>query len=627
MVALTSVKLESDYYLFPIKPGKRNYLSGNFCELRSSHLHAGLDIKIGGVVGAPVHATAEGYVSRIKVSTGGYGNALYIQHPNGTTSVYAHLHEYNDPIARYLKKAQYEQESFGIELFPEKNELTVNRGEIIGRAGNSGSSGGPHLHFEIRDAHQRPVDPLQFQFKEIIDNVPPYVRKISLTTLDEDSRINGQFGRFEFAVTERGGSYVIDQPIEVRGTVGVEIAAYDKATGVRNIYGVQRTELRIDGQPHYVCETGKFSFSQKRDIYAHTNYEERYRQNRTFYKLYVDDGNTLPFYTTSEQSGWLTVQDTEAHPVRIALTDINGNETVAKFTLQGRTTWPEQLSTRYFSKPYSHSNYHVRHNVLQLFSPTIMSPEGLHKQQPAKFFANRMDYEVPPAYLVNDVAVYLWDLREGIPDSVAMADDVLPLNLRMTVPSGRAFSYYQPTMDVTFPRSSLFDTLYLETDYYQEDKREIFRIHQGNVPLRRNISVALKPRTLPEGPIDKMAVYSIANSGSLGYAGGTWEDNTMTFSTRYFGNYVLAVDTVPPVVTPLSVGSDRIRFKIADTMSGISDYEVRVNDQWVLMHYDYKQDLIWSDRLDNNRPFAGEVELVTKDNAGNETVFRADIKS
>ncbi len=503
----------------------------------------------------------------------------------------------------------------------------MKQGDIIGRAGNSGSSGGPHLHFEIRDASQRPIDPLQFGFKEIVDDVAPYVRKISLTTLDKDARINGQFGRFEFAVKASGKNYIISEPIEVSGAVGVEIAAYDKATGVRNIYGIKRTELLLDGKSQYVCEKGRFAFSQTKNIYVHTNYEERYRQNRTFFKLYVDDGNQLPFYTTNAQQGKLVITDDQAHPVSITLSDIDGNETLAKFTLQGKTSWPDQLTTRYFNKPYTRRNYHVRNNVLQLFSPADQSPEGIYEPKPARFFANRMDYEALPAYLVNDVAVYLWDLREGIPDSVEMYGNVQALPLKMTVPSGRAFSYYQPKMDITFPRSSLFDTLYLETDYYKKGQQEVFRIHQGNVPLRRNISVELKPEQLPEGPIEKMAVYSLSNSGKLGHAGGTWKNNTMTFSTRYFGNYVLAIDTDPPVIKPLSIGSDRLRFKISDSMSGLKDFNLHVDGEWVLMKYDYKQNLIWSERLDNSRDFKGEVKLVITDNAGNETVFQTDIKS
>ena len=627
LTVFTSVKIADDYYLFPIKPGDRNYLSGNFCELRGSHMHAGLDIKVGGVVGAPVHATANGYISRIKVSYGGYGNALYIQHPNGTTSVYAHLHEYGGKIQQYVKEAQYRNKSFTIELFPEKDELTVKRGQVIGKAGNSGSSGGPHLHFEIRDANQRPIDPLQFGFSEIVDKVAPYVRKVALVTLDKDARINGQFGRFEFALKTNGNRYFIEEPIEAQGNIGVEIAAYDKATNVRNIYGIKKSELFLDGASRFLCDIEKFSFSDSKNIHVHTNYEERYRQNRTFYRLYVADGNEFSFYETGPQQGKLIINDTQAHEASIELTDIHGNQSKVDFTLQGRASWPETLQVRYFSKPYTNRDYHVRGNVLQWYVPAEKNPEGLYERQKATIFANRRRYEEPPAYLVNNTAVYLWDLQQGLPDSLGIQGMTERLSIQMKVPSRRAFSFYQPYANITFPKSSLFDTLYLETEYGIEADREVFRIHKGSVPLRRSISVQLKPKQLPPGPKEKMAVYSVSNAGGLGYQGGTWKKDMITFSTRSFGDYVLAADTIPPVITPLSVGSDRLRFKIEDVLSGLKEYDVYVDGEWVLMHYDYKKNLIWSDRLDDSKSFRGEVKLVTKDNAGNENVFQAPIKS
>lgn len=627
-IVFTSVGFENEnYYLFPIKPGERNYLSGNFCELRSSHLHAGLDIKIGGVVGAPVHATTDGFINRIKISYGGYGNALYIQHPNGTTSVYAHMHEFNDQIQEYVKQAQYRNKSFTIELFPQKNELMVKRGQVIGKAGNSGSSGGPHLHFEIRDANQQPIDPLQFGFKEIVDNVAPYVRKVALTTMDQDSRINGQFGRFEFALKTVGGKYVIDEPITVRGTVGVEVAAFDKATGVRNVYGVKNTELTLDGEHQFSCEMDKFSFSHSKDIHVFTNYEERYRQNRTFYKLYVDDGNRLPFFKTNAQQGKITIKDEALHEAAIILTDADGNRSQVAFTLQGQPTTDEVFRVRYFNKPYQSQNFHIRGNVLQVFMPVNKNPEGLYERKLAKFFAERRTFEEPPAYVVNDVAVYLWDLNQGIPDSVDVCGDVSSLGVKVRVPSQSAFSFYQPRMNVTFPRSALFDTLYLQMDYQKETERERFRIHQDNVPLRQNMQVLLKPQYFPEGPKDKMSVYRIDEKGNLSYEGGDWKGNNVTFRTNSFGDFILEVDTIAPVITPLSISSDRLRFKIEDVTSGIREYEAHVNGEWVLMHYDYKRDLIWSDRLDESKPMQGEVEIRVRDMVGNENVFSTTIGS
>lgn len=624
VVAHTSVKLETNYYMFPIKPGKRNYLSGNFCELRSSHLHAGLDIKIGGVVGAPVHAAADGYISRIKVSWGGYGNCLYIQHPNGSTTVYAHLDQFNDVIGKYVKDAQYKHENFTIELYPEKDELKVERGEIIGNAGNSGSSGGPHLHFEIRDNAQRPIDPLQFSFDEIVDNVPPYVRKVALTTLDADARINGQFGRFEFAVRANGNNYELTEPVEVHGEVGIEIAAYDKADGVRNIYGIKKTEVLLDDQQIYECIMEKFAFHESKNIHIHTNYEERYRQNRTFYRLYVEDGNTLPVYQTDANKGKIIINDNAEHTVLVKLADGYDNQSQVVLHLKGNNNFDKNFKVRYFSKPYNTKNYHVRGNVLQLFVPTGQGPENLYEGKKAKFYARRMNFEQEPAYIVNDVAVYLWDMNKGIPDSIAVHQGMEELGIKMRVPSMNAVSFYQPEMDVFFPKNSLFDTLYLQTYYRKEANREVFTIHEQNIPLKRSIEVKLKPKMIPANK-HKSSVYALTSSGDLSYEGGSWDGNTISFRTGSFGEYVVASDTISPIVTPVKIGQSSLKFKIEDVLSGISSFDAYIDGKWILMHYDYKRNLIWSERLNASSSLSGELKLVVKDNAGNETVFRTKI--
>ncbi len=623
---VSSTPSDEDYYIFPINPGQRNYLSGNFCELRSSHLHAGLDIKVGGVVGAPVHAAAAGYISRIKISWGSYGNALYLQHPNGTTTVYAHLDEYSEEIARYVREAQYKSKSFDIELFPDKEDLTVKRGEIIGKAGNSGSSGGPHLHFEIRDGNQVPLDPLQYNFSEIVDNTAPYVRKVALVTLDKDSRINGQFGRFEFPVRSDGNRYEVSENINVHGKIGVEIAAYDRADGVRNVYGVTSTEMMFDGEPQFSYLTDKLAFSYAKDIHVFTNYEERYRQDRTFYRLYVADGNDLPFYKTDKNKGKLLIKDDKQHQVDIKLIDHYKNSSSLRISMKGSKPEAERnFKVQYFGKPYNNKNYHIRGNVLQLYVPVEKDPEGVYQRKLAKFYADRRDFEAPPAYIVNNVAVYLWDLREGTPDSVDLCGKIEKLPIKMKVPAYNAFSFYQPEMDIFFPKSALFDTLYLTTGYQVTANREVFMIHEDNTPLRSSINVKLKPRMMPSGPKQKIHVYKLSNSGDLGYEGGEWNGNVISFNTRSFGDYILAADTIPPVVKPVNVSARQLKFKIEDKMSGIKSYDVYVNDKWVLMKYDYKWDVIWSDSQDDKAVLSGNYKLIVKDNVGNETVLEGKI--
>ena len=142
--------IPQDYFESPLEIPL--ILSGTFGELRSNHFHSGMDIKTHQQTGLNVLASASGYVSRIKVSHFGYGKALYVQHPNGYTSVYAHLKEFAPEIEAYIKERQYAKESYEIEVFPEADELPVKQGEVIAYSGNSGGSGGPHLHFEIRDS-------------------------------------------------------------------------------------------------------------------------------------------------------------------------------------------------------------------------------------------------------------------------------------------------------------------------------------------------------------------------------------------------------------------------------------------------------------------------------------------
>ena len=147
--AQTESKYPKNYFRSPLDIPMS--LSGNFGEIRPNHFHSGLDLRTNSREGLNIYAVADGYVSRIKVSPYGYGKAIYITHPNGYVSVYGHLSAYSGAIAEYIKKAQYEKESFEVELFPAKDEIKVTKGQVIAFSGNTGGSGGPHLHFEIRD--------------------------------------------------------------------------------------------------------------------------------------------------------------------------------------------------------------------------------------------------------------------------------------------------------------------------------------------------------------------------------------------------------------------------------------------------------------------------------------------
>ncbi len=605
----------SNYFLFPINPGQRGYLSGNFGELRSNHFHAGIDIKTGGRTGLPVYAAANGYVSRIKVSTSGYGNALYVQHPNGNTTVYAHLREFNEEIEAYVEAEQYRRQRFEVEMFPDKGELAVKKGKPVGKSGNSGSSGGPHLHFEIRNSRQQPLDPLQFRFSEFVDNIPPLVRKIALVTLDKDSRINGAFGRFEFPVRYSGGNYVVKQPIHATGRIGIEMAAYDQANGVGNLYGINRIRVKQNGQEIFYQHIDKFSFSQSRQINVHINYAN-FRKNgtRRFFKLYLDKGNQLPFYKVNGTRGSVVVPDKKEQEIEISLNDHYDNERKVSLTLI-----PEPAETVADDDNIYSDNrpYYVQGNILKLYAPFGTGQ--------ANFYLRRMPYSRKADYVAGNKDVYLWNVNQGIPDSVVIQNETIRFPHASLVPGKTDFKLYGNRYTVHFPDYALFDTTFVEM-YHQYDslnEREVFHIHEDLVPLKGNYSITLKPeKNYPDK--NRTAIYAFDEDNEVYYQGGEWQGNEISLKTRYFGNYTLLTDTVAPEIRPTDLQGNRISFKITDKLSGVDTYEGRINGEWVLMVYDAKNDYLWSKPRNSQLPLKGNFTLKVTDNAGNsKTIERA----
>ncbi|MDO8897816.1 MAG: M23 family metallopeptidase, partial [Bacteroidales bacterium] len=206
------------------------FLSGTFGEMRSNHFHSGIDIRTQGVEGHLVFAIEDGFVNRVAVSAVGFGKVVYLSHPKtGHVSVYAHLQRFNKEIGQYVKNQQYKNESFSVNLFPESNLLPVKKGDLIGYAGNSGSSGGPHLHFEIRDgATQEVLNPLDFGFKTK-DFIRPNISRLAIYPEGDKSRINGRNAAAFFEVQGWGESHRIKDNAAVKafGEVSFGITTYD----------------------------------------------------------------------------------------------------------------------------------------------------------------------------------------------------------------------------------------------------------------------------------------------------------------------------------------------------------------------------------------------------------------
>ncbi len=618
---LSPLKAQDAEYKFPIRPGLQNYLSGTMGELRGGHFHGGIDIKTSGIQGLPVYAAADGYISRIKVSGTGYGHALYIAHPGkGTTTVYGHLKRYEKDIAKFVLTEQYRQQKFGIEIYPDKNQFRVSKGQIIAYSGNSGSSGGPHLHFEIRDSQQRTLNPLKFHFIEIKDIIAPTVQRVAISCQDIGARVNGQFGTFEFGVIRNGNTFKLNKPVEVWGKIGLMFMGYDKLNGASNRNGIPEIQLKVDGKERLAISIDKIPFGKTRQIETYVDYEIKQQKSRYYQKLFIGDGNKLDIYPVKQSKGYININDTLSHEVEITVNDAYGNKSLIQITLRGVKPQQGQWVKNSDFKP---SRIKVRENTLIYMTKYTQGDSISH------LYTNRLKYHLPPEYRVDDTWVYLWNLRKGIPDSIQTSQKVIIPGIDVLVPSGLNFTYYQPVYDIHFYKSTLFDTLYINTEYISElaDDREFFMIDDNIYPLQKNMKVVLKPKKIYKYK-NKLSAYRTPDLKHYYYAGGRLSnsENELVFTTRTLGTYTLLMDTIPPSIKVVQQNRDHFRCYIRDTRSGIKSYRLTIGGDWVLLKADPKRNYYWSEKFDKTKPFKGDLELKVIDQVNNIKTYKTKIE-
>ena len=505
-------------FIYPLKVPVN--LSGDYGELRSNHFHGGIDFRIGGVCGAEVMAAADGYVSRITVSGSGYGNGLYITHPNGYVTVYGHLNNFSAAIERYVKEQQYMKNSFFVDLYPEPDMFQVKAGQYIANGGNTGSSGGPHLHFEIRDTANVQLNVLAHNYINIKDKTAPEIREVKFFGVDE---------RFTFLtkeytpatklvyVTVKGKKTKRYEPVVTllpdKFYVGVD--AIDRIDGMSAKFAVEKYEVFFDGELVYRFSLGDVPFTHNRYINSLIEYSQKVKRSKMMVKAYCEPGNILKDRIECKDNGIITLPDDgKEHIVKVVVHDFSGNSR---------------------SKSYG-----VKHDG-----------KGL---------------PVADSLVTNNIAYW---------------------NIANTISSHGA--------DVMIPAGALYSNALIKIDTLSGKKGEyspIWSIGDANVPLQIPMSVKVKAN-LPEGLRDKALLSSVSASGKTTGGGGEWRDGAIHTSLYSFGNYTVAVDTVPPVITTslkdnAVVSRNVLSFKVRDNLSGINDFKAEIDGEWVLYSWDAK---------------------------------------
>ena len=347
---LAQTNYPQDYFIDPLDINL--VLAGTFAELRANHFHSGLDIKTQQREGLKVYACADGFVSRIKISHGGYGKALYITHPNGYTTVYAHLQKFAPKIEAYIKEHQYGQESYEIEVFPGAVELLVKQGDVVAYSGNSGGSEGPHLHFEIRDNEERPINPMLFGI-DIKDTTKPIIKEVYAYPISDDAHINQTNEMCKLRlIPQQNGDYTVEN-ITAFGTIGFGIVSTDRQDLAANNNGLYDIESFFNGQPNFEIEFSRFSFAETSHLNRYIDYGVYKTKKQRIQKLFVEKNNPLSLYRNLDNNGFLRIEDSTTSVYKIRVKDYKNNDCWLTLNIKG------MKATEIKKKEAPKSNYYI----------------------------------------------------------------------------------------------------------------------------------------------------------------------------------------------------------------------------------------------------------------------------
>ena len=310
-------------------------LSGNFGELRPNHFHAGFDFKTQQKEGLKVYASAEGYVSRIKISTFGNGKTIYITHPNGYTSVYAHLQNAVGPIQNFITTTHYKEQSFEIEMYLKPGEIPIKKGEWIAVSGNTGASEGPHLHYEIRDSKTEfVINPMLFGFDSgFRDTKKPVISGLYVYPLFSSTVNTSKRPILLNTALQKDGTYLADKVL-ANGPIGFGIIANDYDDVSFNKNGVYSVNSFLNGQPKFGYQFDTHSFDDMRYVNAMIDYAKYKKTGQRVQKLFMKNKYDLAFIATDETKGQITPTPNLDNVYRIEVADFFGNKSEITVPIQ-----------------------------------------------------------------------------------------------------------------------------------------------------------------------------------------------------------------------------------------------------------------------------------------------------
>jgi len=536
-------------------------LSGTFGELRSNHFHSGIDIKTQGVQGKKLRAVADGFISRIAVSPGGFGKAIYIEHPNGYTSVYGHCKSFTKEIDAYVKDEQYKLESFKVNLFPDNNRFTVKQGDVIAYSGNTGGSMGPHLHFEIRETiDQVPVNPLLLEFP-VKDFIRPKIGRLMIYPYGNFSLIDGQNKPLEQKLAGWGPDYRLknNDTIQVSGNIYLGIETHDVLNAAKNKNGVYSIQVFIDSVEVYAHKLEKFSFTESKYINSLIDYNYYSENKKRIQKTYVEPANQLSIYSEVFNNGIFEFIDNDIHMITYVVKDIYENESVLKFSIK--------------------SNPPIFHEVFA---------NGNHQ---------------------NDGIVFAYDQENIFEDE----------DIKLIIPKGALYDTLQFQYSVQESESFVYSKI-----YNIHNKSKPLHKSGKLMIVPQNIDTAYRDKYLISLLDDKGDKLYGAGGKWEGDFIISWisKFGSYVVSIDTVPPEINPVNIFPGKDLK---GQYSIKVKIKDELSGIKTYRATMNEKWILMDWDPKTRSLTYSIDKHTAAGKNQFRLAVTDGRSNESVYEAEL--
>jgi len=612
----TSFNPTDAQYLWPTNAS--NALSSTFAETRSGHFHAALDIKTWGRRGYPIYATRSGTLYRMAVGPTGYGKVLYLQHDDGSFSVYAHLLRFNEELQQLADSIRFSDYSPSFDMWLDTMNIEIEQGEEIALSGASGI-GPPHLHFELRTPDEEPFNPLLTNLN-VKDTIGPSFSGIAVEPLSIRTKIEGN-NKIITRRPRRQSAYAHFGIIETTGPIGLGVDVFDQANGVPNAYAVYELRLKVDGKERFYSRVDQFSYQETDQMYLDRIYTLLQSTGRSFQRLYVTDGNTLSFYQTPDGGGRLNL-DPGRHNIEIEATDFNGNTRTARLTL---SVVPPKAEPGLLEEPFTaHKSPDIQPKEWSWFNnwvniprrdfphitlaPLLATPTAgplvLQNDETLS-----VDQKASPQYFFRTSPINIFIPRRVYPQKMAY----------LLTPNEQAYA--------TFNKATFYDTasVAITRKNHAADSVEI-NIFPTNIPLRTAYELSVRVDSAQRAD-STLSFYKTYPGSRYLRKLTTYKDGAfIKTSPSSMGRFLLLSDTTPPRLgTPSIVKSPDEKWLVyipaTDNRSGVGYQNTRiyVNGRRGLTEYEPEDDRLVYYHPNFIPQKNNKVKVITFDMEGNKT--------